>query len=305
MRSRSWCFTLNNYVDADVERLTSVKCKYIVFGKEIGEKGTPHLQGYVNFSSAKTMGVAKMLLSMRCHLEKAKGNAEQNRKYCVKDGDFVEVGTLPRAGRRVDLEKVAGEIAAGKKVDDICLDNPIMYHKYGRTLNKLEDLRMRKVFRTEMTKAIWYWGGTGVGKSHFAFEGFTPETHYVWPNDKGWWDGYCQQDVVVLNDYRGELPYNTLLQLVDKWPYSVSRRNREPMPFISKLIIITSSLPPSQVYNRRLEEDSLEQLLRRVHVVEVNPCKSTEVVEGNTDLDLCARSDLLDNINGDVDWDVL
>lgn len=166
---------------------------------------------------------------------------------------------------------------SGKKVDDLVLENPMIYHKYGRTLNKIEDLRMRREYRIEMTKGIWYWGGTGVGKSHKAFEGYDPKTHYVLPNDNGWWDGYTGQDVVIINDFRGEMKYNFLLQLVDKWPMTVKRRNREPIPFVSRLVIITSSLAPSDIYNRRLIEDDIGQLLRRFDVQQVG----TMVLEGN------------------------
>ena len=48
-RSATWVFTINNYQPADIERLTSLdKERYVcVFGEEVGEKGTPHLQGYL------------------------------------------------------------------------------------------------------------------------------------------------------------------------------------------------------------------------------------------------------------------
>jgi len=141
---------------------------------------------------------------------------------------------------------------------------------YGRTLSKIEDICMRKRYRTEMTTCTWYHGKTGVGKSHKAFEGFTPDTHYVWKtNDNGWQDGYQQQEIVIINDFRGEIKYNDMLNLIDKWAYTIPRRGREPMPFTSKHVIVTSSLPPDQVFTRRLEEDSLEQLIRRIDVVEL------------------------------------
>ena len=143
----------------------------------------------------------------------------------------------------------------------------MLFHMYGRTLTKLEDLRMRKLFRNFMTQGVWIWGPTGTNKSRMAFEGFTPETHYNLVNDRGWWDGYCQQETVIINDFRGWIPYDELLQLVDRYPYSVRRRGREPMPFLSKKVIITSALPPSKVYCNRNEGDSIEQLLRRFDVI--------------------------------------
>ena len=50
--------------------------------------------------------------------------------------------------------------------------------------------------------------------------------------------------------------------MVDKWPYAVKRRNREPIPFVSKRVIIISALHPKEVYFNLCERDSMEQLAR-------------------------------------------
>jgi len=242
--------------------------KYLLTGREeCPETGRVHWQTCVYFFNAKSLEeVVKYFGKRNCHAEHAKGTVEENIAYCTKDENYKEYGSKPSQGQRVDLTAVAEMIAKGKTVDELTLENPALFHQYGRTLNKLEELRMRKVYRTEMTKGIWYHGLTGVGKSHIAFAGFTPETHYVLPNDNGWWDGYAQQETVIINDFRGRIPYDEILQLVDKWPMSVRRRGREPMPFTSKRVIITSSLTPGEVYHNRDKSDSIEQLLRRFEV---------------------------------------
>lgn len=91
-RSRKWCFTENNYEEKRVTQLHKLfkneKCQYIV-GKEVGENGTPHLQGYVEYKNPRSFSSMKKLLSTRVHLEKARGNTRQNYDYCSKDGDFI------------------------------------------------------------------------------------------------------------------------------------------------------------------------------------------------------------------------
>lgn len=264
--SKRFCFTINNYSDDDINRLKNCGYSFITFGKEIGENGTPHLQGYIEFKSSKRFSTLKKFLP-RAHIESAKASSEDNISYCGKDGDIFTDGTPKKQGCRTDLNKIKDEIINGKKLDDITMEEPTIFHQYGRTLSKIEDLVMRRKFRTEMTTCDWLYGPTGTGKSHAAFKDFTPDTHYVWKSDNGWQDGYAQQPTVLINDFRGEIPYNELLQMIDKWPYYVKRRGREPMPFTSKHIIITSSLPPDAIYHRRLEEDSLEQLNRRINLV--------------------------------------
>ena len=51
-RSRSWCLTINNWKEEDLEKLKNkVKYKYIIVGDEVGENGTPHLQVYFHLNS--------------------------------------------------------------------------------------------------------------------------------------------------------------------------------------------------------------------------------------------------------------
>lgn len=271
-KARCYCFTLNNYTDKDLENIKAIDCLYLIVGQEVGKKGTKHLQGYIRFKNARAFKSIKKLISNRCHLEKARGNDMENREYCSKEGKFFEKGECAKQGKRSDLESVKNEILNGLKVTQILEEDPVSYHQYGRTMEKLEDLYLSKQYRSKMTKGTWYYGGTGTGKSHVAFEGFHPDTHYLWNlRDNGWQDQYKGQKIVVINDFRGEIPYNDLLNMVDKWPLTIPRRGRPPIPFISEEVIITSSLKPSKVYNRRIKEDSLQQLKRRFNIIKLEP----------------------------------
>jgi len=59
---------------------------YICFGKEVGESGTPHLQGYLELKAKRRMnGVKELLGCARVHLAVSKGTAEENLKYCSKE----------------------------------------------------------------------------------------------------------------------------------------------------------------------------------------------------------------------------
>lgn len=89
IRGRKWCITLNNYTEEEFKNMTQVfsDCKYI-FGKEVGENKTPHIQGYIELKNARTFKSIKKLIP-RAHIEKAKGSTKQNFAYCSKDGDFI------------------------------------------------------------------------------------------------------------------------------------------------------------------------------------------------------------------------
>lgn len=279
MRSRNYCFTINNYTTEEVDKIKNFDCEYVIMGFEGKDEGcTPHVQGYVELNNGMAITALKKKFNNRAHYETRRGTNVEASDYCKKEGDFWYKGELKQQGERKDLVRLAEEISNGKTVDEIALENPVAYHMYGRTMSKLEDLRLRNTTRTEMTQGYWFHGSTGTGKSHTAMEIAEGKSVYYWINDNGWWDGYTGQEVVIMNDFRGNVPYNELLQMVDKWPYSVRRRGKEPMPFTSKTVIITSSLKPEVVYNGINQKDSIEQLERRFVIKEFTQKYS----EGNT-----------------------
>ena len=98
-RTRGWCFTLNNYTEAELASTDDLINKgegvrYITYGKEVGESGTPHLQGYLYFDQPTTLVKCKRLVP-RAHLEPQRGSISQAIDYCHKDNDFYEFGTKP------------------------------------------------------------------------------------------------------------------------------------------------------------------------------------------------------------------
>lgn len=269
-RYAAWCYTLNNYSVEDIAHLESIECKYHVAGKEMGERGTPHLQGYIEFASKKEFSTMKKLMP-KCHLEKRRGTSQQAADYCKKDGDLIiEKGIISSPGRRTDLDDIASEIMSGRKVDDIAIGNPSAYHLYSKTLQKIEDIALRNKYRTWFTKAVWFYGAPSVGKSHRAFQDFSTKTHYVWKYDGGWQDGYVGQPIVIINEFRGQITFSDLLMLIDKWPYEVRRRGREPAPFLAEKIYITSSTHPMNIYEKALSDDErFEQLEQRCKIIEL------------------------------------
>jgi len=93
LRSRRWCFTLNNYTEDEYDHICSYLSHFgqrFIVGKEIGKKnGIPHLQGYFEFKNQKDLLVLKKDLNGNMHLEKAHGTKNENITYCSKDGNFV------------------------------------------------------------------------------------------------------------------------------------------------------------------------------------------------------------------------
>lgn len=98
LRCRKWCFTLNNWTNDELSQLAQgfeklgAKC---IIGSEVGEEGTPHLQGYCEFQNQASFSTLKKL-SPRAHWEKARGSRAQNVTYCSKESVIHTTLPLPR-----------------------------------------------------------------------------------------------------------------------------------------------------------------------------------------------------------------
>ena len=85
----AYCFTVNNYTEDDLQAIYRIGAPYIIiFGKEVGASGTPHLQGMIWREDEVRIRRDRMskLLGGRAHLEVCK-NLECSMAYCVKDFD--------------------------------------------------------------------------------------------------------------------------------------------------------------------------------------------------------------------------
>lgn len=134
-RGKNWCFTLNNYSEDDCERLQNLvgtyECVYVIFGKEVGESGTPHLQGFISFSKRTYLTEVKKRVSERCHLELAR-MVPESIEYCRKEGDFFEDGSIPVGqGKRSDIDDFKNDVKSGMlNHKEIREKHSVVYAKY-------------------------------------------------------------------------------------------------------------------------------------------------------------------------------
>ncbi|ALE29693.1 replication associated protein [Lake Sarah-associated circular virus-28] len=143
---KAWCYTFNNYSDADVERLKGCKdgIEVHVFGKEVGDSGTPHLQGFIKFQSRKRAMFVKQLIGGNAHVEYAKF-PDAAIEYCKKDQDYFEYGALIKAGKRCDIDDFKSFIATARNEKRKIYDSelreefPKLYCRAARFMKEYRD----------------------------------------------------------------------------------------------------------------------------------------------------------------------
>lgn len=189
--SSRWCFTLNNY-----EGYPEFACTYMIYGKEIGENGTPHLQGYCVFAKVKRLSAVKKLLPT-AHWEIARGTTDDNVNYCSKEGDFVEVGERPKSRKEVGEDNKArwADVIRAAKEGTCEEEYPKEFVCYNATITRLNNTLVADI---PVYEGIWAHGPPGTGKSRWARE--TYPNHYKKMANR-WWDGYEGEEEVILDDF--------------------------------------------------------------------------------------------------------
>lgn len=277
--ARNYVFTFNNYPGELVEfnsRLEGL-CNYYIYGREVAPTtGTPHLQGYFQLKEKERItGLAKKLPGV--YLVVAKGGYEANKDYCSKEGQITEYGVPATSGKRKGLAEVAVDIKEGKKLSTIAEESPEVYAKFHRGLEALSTALCKP--RDFKTKVFWFWGPTGSGKSRRCAAMGGPDAYWK-PATNKWWNGYEGQDTVIVDDYRRDFcTFAELLRLFDRYPLSVETKGGT-RAFKSAVIYITTPKDPTSTWEGRTPED-LEQLLRRIEVIEFFPPVGCASVQGS------------------------
>jgi len=263
-RSRAWCFTLNNYTEDEEQHFVDMEghkqLKYMIIGKEVGEQGTPHLQGYIVFQNQKTFDQAKKLISDRAHIEKPVGNAKQNIAYCSKDNEYFEFGDVPSQGARRDIEEVKEQVKNHTPINEIVF-NATSYQsaRHAELLMKYQPMPPQQ-YRT----IKWYYGESGSGKTRTAIEE-SEGNYYISMKNLQWWDGYFGQKYIIIDDFRGDFcTFHELLRIIDRYPYRVNLKGTSSwfQPTTTH-IIITSCYHPEEVF-KNIEGEKIKQLIRRI-----------------------------------------
>jgi len=137
--------------------------------------------------------------------------------------------------------------------------------RYHRGFREYKRLRQLYEVRTWKMEIICYIGPSGTGKSRKAFETY-PQAY--WGPKGKWWDGYCGQETVVVDEMYGHrFSFSELLQLLDRYPFQVETKGGV-VQFTSRRIVFTSNQDPQDWYNAerthntRWEENPLNRRLR-------------------------------------------
>lgn len=285
MTSRAWTVSVSPYKEnfkelCDEKTKEDVNLKYMIVGEEEGD--IQHcLQGYLWFHTAvDRSSVQSWVETLVLHQDEDPVHVDIHVSqrtqaaaivFCKKRGKFHEWGDPANISdhQTISLQEAQGLIQAGMS------SKHIQHHlrgmmRYSRTLDRMEDAYLGTLHRSHMTKGIWIWGKTGVGKTHWVYDTFNAKEIFDFDLDCGGWKYYepLEHRVVLFDNFdvwtRKKSP-GTLKQLVDRYPLDIYRGWKDHAPFLAQYLIVTSLKPMEEVF-RKISKDDLEGLHRRFEV---------------------------------------
>lgn len=247
----------------------------------ISPQGLHHVHAV--FEDVKTMrfsAIKKLFPAM--HIEPTKGTKREAEDYLNKVGKFEEKDEVILEGiwhgeirgvqgKRSDIDTV------GELIEQGCTPNEIfnISFRYRKFSNMIKDAYYAKrlaeaPIKKEMT-VVWHVGESGAGKSYSRVElikKYGKDNVYLMSDYKGGgFDNYCGEKVLFMDEFRGQMPFNELLIILDKYVNQVHARYANAYTLYDE-VHITSIMPPEKLYEVMVENwrvfEPQEQLFRRV-----------------------------------------
>lgn len=313
LKRRNWCFTqildatepnesVVNNVSAYIKEDENADIKYAIWQLERAPStGKLHIQGYAEFPQPVRLQRAKEILgSENVHLEPRKGTADQAIHYCMKPVDGCEcdhcesekktptklvgpwtIGEHTPQGSRTDLKSVTEAIKLGANLYEIVEHFTPTYIKYHNGLEKAMAILQRpKEYHKEIEVHVIY-GPPGTGKTRKAVESSNFDNIYRLDlkHNTGslWFDGYVGQEYLVIDEFRAQIKFSMLLQILDCYHMQVPVKGGRVWAKWNH-VIITTNILPSKWYKWK-DKTQKEALKRRINHVYSKETLESELKE--------------------------
>ena len=217
------------------------------------------------------------------NIESVKGNPKKAYEYVIKDGNYWQSSL--NYFKDVNEERIKERI----KKNRLLLEGDVMEEFENGKIGAIDLIRASKIrtikvqLNCNMNKRqapliMWFYGATGSGKTRKALEMAEELKLRLWISNDSlkWFDGYCGQEIAVLDDLRKDIlpTWAFLLRLLDRYPLIVQIKGGF-VKWVPRIIIITCPVAPEECFswfNKNGEQqqwDRQEQLNRRLTWEEV------------------------------------
>jgi hypothetical protein len=238
------------------------ECVYIKGQREQGSNtGYLHWQVLAVLRRKGSLSTIKGIFGKSTHGELSRSSA--SNEYVWKEdtriGDQFEFGTLPiKRNDAKDWERIWEQAVLGD-INGIPADVRLQHYRTLRTIRADFSIPLPMV-----RECFVFCGATGTGKSRRAWSEAGMGAYPKDPRTK-FWDGYRDQESVVIDEFRGAIDISHLLRWLDRYPCLVEIKGSSTC-LVAQKIWITSNLHPD-FWWPMLDTETLDAFKRRVQII--------------------------------------
>lgn len=239
----------------------------------------------------------KNVYAKGAHFEETKGTKKQAEEYISKTGAYSEADKKARGEPWEEIMcpvLFQGEIRGRQGARNDLVTAEMMIRSQGMRPEDVfrSSMRMQKhrteiiadflLMRADQTpdkrsvEVIWHMGPSRSGKSFTRIkliEEYGRDEVFVLAkyDERGMFDGYYGQKVMIIDDFKGAVRYSDLLTWIEGYKNTLPARHTDRISLWDK-VHITSIYHPTQLYAKMVERsdnktDTVDQLLYRINVI--------------------------------------
>lgn len=254
----------------------------------ISAAGLRHVHMILEDEKAMRFTAVKKSYAQGMHFAATKGTKAEAEGYIKKIGKWEEKGEdilytevygeiKANQGARKDLDEIEQMIQDGKTPTEI-MDTKFAWRKYEKMIkDAFYSKRAKETPPFRDVRVVWHVGEAGSGKSYnYVKMCNDPEIgeeniYLLTDYDNGGFDSYCAEKILFMDEFKGQMRFQLLLNYLDGYKIQVHARYGNVRALWNE-VHITSVYPPEEVYKSMVETsvralDTVAQLKRRINTI--------------------------------------
>lgn len=276
MSNEEICQTVANKWASDKRQAAITYCR--------SASGMEHLHGVLSSDSSVRFSTIKNFLGEKAHIEMTMGTKKEAEDYINKMGKYAEKGEVilakfqvgeikGRQGGRSDIQLIRDAINEGLTWRAVMrLEDRFYSPKYVSIIkNMYFDKRNQETPFKRDVKVHWLVGDSGSGKTGITLDllkEYGENSFFIVSDYQNPFDGYAGERIIILDEFRGQIPYAVLLGMLEGYKKEMHARYANVIGLWDEVYISTIKTP-EEVYAKMMEKedsesDPISQLLGRL-----------------------------------------
>ena len=284
-RVRSWVGTINNLQFSDAEYLDKFKSipgvKYFCGQREKAPTtGKEHIQFFIDFADkiyfTELQALFKDKIHSGIHFERRKAKTKQEaHDYALKEGKWendisragekMRFGELVEERERTDMAAIIERIKQGATNIELLDEFPTQFFRYKKHIEAV-----RRTFQEHEhgnkyreLRVFYISGVPRTGKTTFITKKYGKPNVCRVVYEKGWYfENYRGQDVLLFDEFNGQIAITLMNEYLDVWLDSLRCRNEDKIPLYTKAYVISNKPFASQYTDIQTNEPEVWQAFK-------------------------------------------